>query len=164
MGPVEATVSKMERLPIEAVGIDVKRLAERLAEMLCEEQAPAKIAYTNAKLAGVAHAIYRARRRRDRFFDRELFAEPAWDMLLDLFVNQVRGLRISVTSLTLAAGVPSSTGLRFIRILVEHDLVERMRAPDDARLVLLNLTPKGFQLMRQYLCDGMARQDLPAAD
>jgi len=145
-------------------GIDLHELAAKLAEMLHYGQAIPKVACTNAKLAAIAQAIYRARRRRDKFFDRDLFAEPTWDMLLDLFVNQVRGVRVSVTSLTLAACVPSTTGLRCIRILVERELVRRIRAPDDARLVLLELTPKGFQLMRQYVSDGILRQDVPTAE
>jgi hypothetical protein len=147
-----------------ADGIDVQKLAERLAEVLRDGQVNLQVAYTNTKLATVAHAIYRSRRRRNKFFDSDLFADPTWDMLLDLFVNQVRGVRVSVTSLTLAACVPSTTGLRCIRILVERGLATRTRAADDARLVLLELTPKGFQLMRQYVIDGIARQDLPAAE
>jgi hypothetical protein len=145
-------------------GFDLHELAAKLAEMLQYEQAIPKVAYTNAKLADIAQAIYRARRRRDKFFDRDLFADPTWDMLLDLFVNQVRGVRVSVTSLTLAACIASTTGLRCIRILVERELVSRIRAPDDARLVLLELTPRGFQLMRQYLSDGILRRDVPTAE
>lgn len=147
-----------------ATGIDVQKLAARLAEVLRDEQVNPHIIYTNGKLATVAHAVYRARRRRDKFFDRDLFADPVWDMLLDLFVHQVRGVRVSVTSLTLAACVPSTTGLRCVRTLVERGLAMRVRAPDDARLVLLELTVKGFQLMRQYVIDGLARLDLPTAE
>ena len=155
-------MGELSKLPAEVLdGIDVQKLAERVAEMLLDEELLSRTTYSHAKLATIAHAIYRARRRRDKFFDHDLFADPMWDMLLDLFVNQVRGVRVSVTSLTLAARVPSTTGMRCIRILVERGLVIRTRVPDDARLVLLDLTSKGFQLMQQYLSDGITRHDLP---
>jgi hypothetical protein len=158
-------LGKLAEVPPNGLsGVDLHELAAKLAEMLQYEQAIPKVAYTNAKLAAIAQAIYRARRRRDKFFGRDLFADPTWDMLLDLFVNQVRGVRVSVTSVTLAACVASTTGLRCIRILVERELVRRIRAPDDARLVLLELTPRGFQLMRQYLSDGILRRDVPTAE
>jgi hypothetical protein len=41
-------------------------------------------------LAAYAENLYQERRRRVRHFPQHLFAEPAWDILLDLFVNGVR--------------------------------------------------------------------------
>src|SRR5437762_3206264 len=49
-------------------------------------------------------AILRARRSRDRFFDASLFADPAWDMLLELYLAELLGeRRLSVGSLCQSA-------------------------------------------------------------
>lgn len=43
--------------------------------------------------AGRVRAIIRARRLRDQFFGSDLFADPAWDMLLDLMAARLEGAR-----------------------------------------------------------------------
>lgn len=146
----------------------VRELAGRLAEL--EERtanedgsAPAE-RLSDAKLAMLADAIYRTRQRRMAHFDRSLFAEPAWDMLLDLFVNAVRGVRVCTVSLCLAAAVPQATGLRWIKVLQKQGLVRRHRAPDDGRLMVVEITPTGFQLMRRCISDGVLRCGMPALD
>lgn len=58
--------------------------------------------------------IIRARQSRIRFFGNDLFADPVWDMLLDLAVARVEHRRVSVTSLCIASGVPTTTALRWI--------------------------------------------------
>jgi hypothetical protein len=127
-------------------------------------QGPPSLGFSDDKLAALAVSIYRMRQHRQAYFDAALFAEPAWDMMLDLFINQVRGARVSTTSLCLAAGVPHATGIRWIRTLREHDLLRRFRAPDDARLMLIEITSKGYQLMRQCLSHGIARFELQVPD
>jgi len=42
-------------------------------------------------------AIIRARRLRSRYFPEELFADPAWDMLLDLLQAEISKLRVPVS-------------------------------------------------------------------
>jgi hypothetical protein len=54
-------------------------------------------------------AVIRARRLRNQFFADELFADPAWDMLLDLFAAGLEKRRVSVSSLCIAAAVPPTT-------------------------------------------------------
>lgn len=140
-------------------------LAERVGELEARVaeagQGPPARGFSDDKLASLAAAIYRMRQHRQTYFGSELFVEPAWDMVLDLFINKVRGARVSTTSLCLAAGVPHATGIRWIRTLREHGLLRRYRAPDDARLMLIEITPKGYQLMRQCLSEAITRFELP---
>ena len=102
-------------------------------------------------LSRVASELYEIRRRRDRFLSPALFAEPAWDLLLDLFISRVSGRRVSVTSACLAAAVPETTGLRWIGILIDQGLVERSDDSRDKRRNWLRLSDAGFQVMRSYL-------------
>ena len=43
-------------------------------------------------------SVIRARRLRGRFFAEDLFADPAWDMLLDLLQAELAQLRVPVSS------------------------------------------------------------------
>lgn len=142
----------------------VQRVSELEARMVEAARAPSSLGISDDKLATLAGAIYRMRQHRQAYFDSALFAEPAWDMMLDLFINKVRGARVSTTSLCLAAGVPHATGIRWIRTLREHALLRRYRAPDDGRLMLIEITPKGYQLMRRCLSEGVTRFELPVPD
>ena len=158
---------KVVRLPAgddnlhQLLGELLHRVGELEVKAIESGKGPPSLGFSDDKLSALAVSIYRMRRQRQAYFEAALFAEPAWDMLLDLFINQVRGARVSTTSLCLAAGVPHATGIRWIRTLREHGLLRRFRAPDDARLMLIEITPKGYQLMRQCLSYGIARCELP---
>lgn len=146
---------------IEALG---RRVTELEARATKPGQAPRSLGFSDDKLATIATSMYRSRRRREGYFDPALFGEPAWDMLLDLFVNKVRGARVSTTSLCLAANVPQATGLRWVAQLEEHGLTRRFSAPDDARLKLVEITPKGYRLMRRCVGEGVTRFEMPMPD
>src|SRR5207244_3498273 len=55
--------------------------------------------------AETIRAVIRARRLRSRYFPEELFADPAWDMLLDLLQAEISQLRVPVARLCIAAAV-----------------------------------------------------------
>lgn len=78
-------------------------------------------------------AMLKMRRLRDQFFDGELFADPAWDMLLELYAAELGQQRISTGRLCVAAAVPTTTALRWISTLENKGLVERKADPFDGR-------------------------------
>lgn len=94
--------------------------------------------------------------RRQRLFGDagRLFADPAWHMLLDLFVNGATDARMPVSSGAIAARVPTSTAMRYIALLERRSLVVRRANPDDRRSALLSLTPTGADLIRRVLAHG----------
>lgn len=93
--------------------------------------------------------ILRQRQQRARFFEGDLFADPAWDMLLDLTAARGEDKRVSVTSLCIAAGVPPTTALRWIGQMQHAGLFERVEDTADRRRAFIALT--------QVAADGMAR-------
>lgn len=103
--------------------------------------------------AAMARALYQERRRRDHYFSAELFAEPAWDMLLDLRVQADAPRHPSVSSACIGSTSPASTALRHLIALESEGLVERSIDPDDARRKLTRLTRKGAQLLDTYLAE-----------
>jgi hypothetical protein len=101
--------------------------------------------------AELAQKAYRDRRRRAEVFgDETLFGEPAWDILLDLFVAGERGKRVAVTSACIGSGVPSTTALRWLNVLELRGLIEREDDNSDARRSFVRLTAKARRLMAEF--------------
>ena len=92
--------------------------------------------------AGQVRAIIRARRLRDQYFGGDLFADPAWDILLDLSAPRLEKRSVAVSSLCIAAAVPPTTALRWIKTLTDLGLLVRTADPQDGRRVYIELAPK----------------------
>lgn len=97
--------------------------------------------------------VIRARRQRGRFFSEDLFADPAWDMLLDLLQAELAQLRVPVSSLCIAASVPATTALRWLKTLVDQGLFVRRPDPHDGRRVYVELAPDASHAMRRYFAE-----------
>ena len=100
----------------------------------------------------VRHVI-RARRLRARYFSEELFADPAWDMMLDLLQAEIAQLRVPVSSLCIAAAVPATTALRWLKTLVAQGLFIRRADPHDGRRVFVELAPDTSHALRRYFAE-----------
>jgi PAS domain S-box-containing protein len=98
-----------------------------------------------------AERILAKRRLRSHFFQGEMFGEPAFDLMLDLFVQELSNRQTYTTSAAVASGAPLTTALRQITMLVERGLVCREADPVDRRRVLLRLTSDGSKQMWDYL-------------
>ncbi len=96
-------------------------------------------------------SIIRARRMREQFFKGELFADPAFDMLLDLYAARLEGSRVAVSSLCIAAAVPATTALRWIKALTDKGLFVRQADPQDGRRVYIGLSDETARAMGRYL-------------
>ncbi len=103
--------------------------------------------------ARLVRQIIRQRRARAKFLDAELFADPAWDMLLDLTAARVEHARVSVTSLCIAAGVPPTTALRWIGQMVEAGLFDRVEDDADRRRAFIELSDKSADAMARYFAE-----------
>lgn len=94
--------------------------------------------------------LLRLRRNRDLFFESELFADPAWDMLLELYAAELGQLRMSVGGLCAGAAVPATTALRWISQLEDNGLIARKTDPRDGRRHFLSLSQSGLEAMNAY--------------
>ena len=97
--------------------------------------------------------IIRQRHLRARFFDGDLFGDPAWDMLLDLTAARAEHTRVSVTSLCIASGVPPTTALRWIGQMTEAGLFQRVEDEADRRRAFVALTDKASDAMARYFAE-----------
>src|SRR3546814_1893832 len=90
---------------------------------------------------------------RTRFFDGALFADPAWDMLLDLTASRAEHVRVSVTSLCIASGVPPTTALRWISQMVDVGLFVRTEDGVDKRRAFIALSDHAAEAMARYFAE-----------
>lgn len=95
-------------------------------------------------------AVLKSRRNRERHFPADLFADPAWDMLLELYAAALGQRRMSVSSLCSGGAVPPTTALRWIGALEKHGLLRRSKDPFDGRRVFVALSEDALRAMRSY--------------
>ncbi len=123
---------------------------ERQPHLLAAPQRKAKPPLPSATLV---RQIIAARKLRTRFFDGDFFADPAWDMLLDLTAARVEHTRVSVTSLCIASGVPPTTALRWIGQMTEAGLFDRVEDDADRRRAFVCLSDKAADGMARYFSE-----------
>ena len=87
---------------------------------------------------------------REQFLGQDLFADPAWDILLDLYAAQLEQQRVAVSSLCIAAAVPATTALRWIKTLTEMGLLVRTADPHDGRRVYIELSETAADGLEAY--------------
>lgn len=107
--------------------------------------------HNSAINADRVRTIIKQRRMRENFFESALFADPAWDIMLDLMAARLSGQTVSVSSLCIAAAVPATTALRWITSMTKNGMLERKSDPMDARRVFIDLSDTTFDTLEAYL-------------
>jgi len=157
-----------ERARLRAMAVEIARIAERLSQLSADDAAAGRLGdpstgYTppggdDAKVTAIeVRRIIALRRLRDRYFAAGLFADPAWDMLLDLFAARLERVNVSVSSLCIAAAVPPTTALRWIKLMTDQALLEREADPHDARRIFITLSKAAAEQVRAYLVAARAQ-------
>jgi len=151
-------VGKDNAARLRQLSDEMGRIAATLARLSTGPASPAvKPSESQAATPDVdvetVRSVIRARRLRGRFFSEELFADPAWDMLLDLLQAEIAQLRVPVSSLCIAAAVPATTALRWIKTMTEQGLFVRRADPHDGRRVFVELAPAASDAMRRYFAE-----------
>lgn len=108
-----------------------------------------------AARAALVRERLRQRRAREALFG-DVFCDPAWDMLLDLYAAHYEGEEISVSSLCIAAQVPATTALRHIEMMTGRGWLERRADPADKRRSFIRLTDEARTRLDRYF-DDLAR-------
>ena len=102
--------------------------------------------------------ILKARDRRGEFINSKLFGEPAWDMLLELYLAELRQFRVPISSLGVSARVAPTTALRWIETLDREGLISKRADPLDRRRIFVELSAAGSERMRSYFFSLPARK------
>lgn len=135
---------------IEALAQDCQTLAQRLAA-LTTGTVRAKGSTLSPFASAQIRRYLRARRMRERLLPAELFADPAWDMLLDLYASELEGHEVSITSACIASAVPATTALRWLGRIEELGLIERKDDQADSRRTFVRLTTTAKSGINRWL-------------
>jgi len=128
-----------------------EQLGRLVAALETRSEKAAESRATDQQIAATLRLIISSRGLRSRYFPGDLFADPAWDILLDLTRAGLEGQQVSVSSVCIAASVPMSTALRWVRQMTEAGLLRRWTDPLDRRRDLIALTDQTATHMREYL-------------
>lgn len=145
--PIKLTRTQLEKMlravDAEADDNDVQSTAPEASKLA--------LSYAVKKAADLIEIT----KRRSRLVSvANLFADPAWFILLDLFVRQHSGLKTSVSSACHASFSPVTTALRHTAILTERKIIQRQFDPQDQRRVFLELTEQtSAEIQRILLAD-----------
>lgn len=140
-----------------------KELGERLARLVRDlealngivarpaREAPASLACDRIALIRLVRFIGEVRDTRNEIFGASLFADPCWDILLELGRSHLAGTTLSASSLGSSARTPLSTIVRKLDELEAQGLIERRPDPIDGRRKLVRLSDSGFGCLLQFL-------------
>lgn len=153
--PDDITVVKVSRRDLE----DARRLLSLLARIDGKEfleSSPSddsqRKSVTLQTLQRRARQILADRRKRHEVFGKAMFGEPAWEMLLLLYVLH-SGPRQTIGRLAELAGASKTTALRWLDYLDAQGLVSRESHPTDKRAAFVELTEKARTALELYLSD-----------
>jgi DNA-binding MarR family transcriptional regulator len=133
---------------------EVGRIARALAELSGGDMPRVAVPRSvRAEDGPLLRTLIRLRRMRGQHFQPALFADPAWDILLDLAAARIEGRMEAVSSLCIAAAVPATTALRWIAHMTEQALLVRKPDPTDGRRVFIALSDAAAAGMDGYLAD-----------
>ncbi len=155
-----------EAMRLQNLSAEVARIAQLLANLV-NDSAPRQGSAVSDGLPGYRSSsddtasaavsakdirtMIRLRRQREAVFGEGLFADPVWDMLLDLAAARLEGVQVSVSSLCIAATVPPTTALRWIASLTAAGTIIRVPDSGDRRRVFLALTDAATAKVLDFL-------------
>jgi DNA-binding MarR family transcriptional regulator len=110
-------------------------------------------------LLACATALRAERRMRQQLFGAELFAEPIWDILLDLFIAECRGVSLLPTTLGGRGALARETNQRCLTALEYNGYVQLRPASGARRRGSLRLTEAGRLAIQRHLSAVVAQQE-----
>jgi hypothetical protein len=115
------------------------------------DDAECAVACEGGDLIGFARQILAGRQQRDRYFDPVLFSNPAWDILLNLYVAAADDRAMSALDSCGASAMPESVVLRWLSYLKQDEMVIESANPRHPRQTLLRLSEQARLTIRSYL-------------
>ena len=106
---------------------------------------------THDELVARARTVLGSRQLRTSYFSPSIFGEPAWDVLLVLYIAEASGARQTIGKLADRIKIPPTTVLRWVDYLEKARLVDRQPHPTDRRVAFIRLLEKGRSALEGYL-------------
>lgn len=129
---------------------------EELADSTYRRSCPVPLGRARApelpsELVKLAKRIKAIRDSRNELLDASLFGEPAWNILLALYVAAGEQYLLSISALCAESGSPATTAARSINRLLELGMARRVPNPSDNRSAYIELTGDAAAKLTQLL-------------
>lgn len=108
------------------------------------------------RLISFARQALHERRRRMEGFGAGFGGEPAWALLLIIYIGG--GGPPTIGHLADLAAVPLTSALRWLEYLEDQGLVVRSRHPNDARKTFIEITDRGREKMDRHFSEVIAQK------
>ncbi len=156
-------VSGLEPLELATIGRQMLRLARGLAVNRQADDSP-----PDDQLQSIFSSLARdeisERQARRAQFGIDLFGEPSWEMLLHLYIAHIEGTPLSTKAVLAASGAPTTTALRHLSVLELERLITRRPSEQDQRVVLVELSERGFRKFQEYFLSRLEVADYSASE
>jgi hypothetical protein len=113
-------------------------------------QIPADPLGSELRRARTARLILAANRARDENFSPGTFGDPAWEMLLILYLRECAGACSTMAGLLCAQEIPDSTASRWLDHLRQQGAVRRDYRPE-VGVEAVELTARGRRSVERFL-------------
>lgn len=113
----------------------------------------------SGRLAAIAREELDRRRRRGALIGGGLFADPAWEIMLLLYVREQEEGGADLEALHQSANIALTTLLRWIGLFVDAGIVVSVPVASTEHIHAVSLSRKGLEEMEQYLADCRSRSD-----
>jgi len=133
-----------EALPSELIEVTV-----RLPRATVEQSLRATRAHGSR--LGLAQALLAGRRSRSSLLKGLRFAEPLWDMILEIYVAAAGGRHFNVLKLCALSGGSVTTALRYIKQLESNGYLSRQADATDARSFIVVMQPALRSAVERWL-------------
>lgn len=154
---MKSEVSLAQAARLRAAAYEILSIVDELERNTQHRRStlPSSETVSPSALAALATKHFADRELRKSCMNNALFGEPAWDMLLYLFIKACENKRVYKTAVTSASGVPHSTALRYLALLERDGTLKVELAEGDKRVQFVSLTQKGASEMADYLSRSM---------
>jgi DNA-binding MarR family transcriptional regulator len=112
---------------------------------------PENPVFSDKQRITVAQAWTRASSLRRSALGISYFQDPAWDILLLVYLEHLKGRALNVTAACTAGNVAPTTGLRWLQKLTEDGWVERRTQARNRKCVLVILTDQALVRMNALM-------------
>ncbi|WCT72541.1 hypothetical protein PQ455_12955 [Sphingomonas naphthae] len=108
---------------------------------------------TPASPVAAARKLVRFAAARAEALDGDLFANPAWAIMLDLFIAGELNRRATVEHVGKAAHLSEASAARWFTVLSKRGMVELYQSPDGDGRRLIRLTERSRGKLRDFLTE-----------
>ena len=148
-----ASAKEARPVSIELGAAEVAALKRVLESFEDGHSEPEAVRESDArKLA--ARIMFETRKARSRLFPASMFSDPAWDMLIALYIADQAP---AAADLARSISASVTTTMRWIEILETHKLIVRERSPTDRRAHTIQLSQQARNSLDTLLSEAVSK-------